>query len=145
MSDISGSLNQYISFYEMLTPSSLKNISDVVDLEIHFTDPFNDFQGITLFSKIFDDMFKHVREPKFFIHDKAISAESNAAFLKWTFTGYFSEKKFSFQGMSEVYFNTQGKVIRHIDYWDSGNNVFSRIPIVGYFIRMIQSKLKVKL
>ena len=45
--------------------------------------------------------------------------------------------------MSEVIFNEQGMVIEHIDYWDSGEQFYEKIPIIGGLLRIIKNRLKV--
>jgi len=45
-------------------------------------------------------------------------------------------------GMSQVRFDAQGKVAFHQDFWDSGKNIYGKIPIVGGLIHTIRNRMK---
>lgn len=44
-------------------------------------------------------------------------------------------------GMTHIRFNKEGKVSFHQDYWDSGANLFEKIPVLGAVIRKIKGRL----
>ncbi|MDB4419243.1 nuclear transport factor 2 family protein [Akkermansiaceae bacterium] len=44
-------------------------------------------------------------------------------------------------GMSQVRFAPDGKVAFHQDFWDSGQNIYGQIPVVGGMIGIIQKQL----
>ena len=48
-----------------------------------------------------------------------------------------THKKISIKGMTEVRFDIQGKVIYHIDYWDSLTQLIIELPYIGKFIKKI--------
>ena len=80
-----------------------------------------------------NDLFKKIISPKFEI--KNCTQDKNTFFVKWKFSGIY-KKKFSFDGMSEIKIS-KSKVIRHMDYWDSGKNFYCNLPIVGGLFRRI--------
>lgn len=45
-------------------------------------------------------------------------------------------------GMSQIRFNDEGKVAFHQDFWDSGQNIYGQIPVVGGMIGIIQKRLE---
>ena len=66
------------------------------------------------------------------------------AYLRWDFT--FSPKGrvedvWKITGMSEVAFDQDLKVISHIDHWDAGEQFYARLPVLGWLIRLVRSKL----
>ena len=44
-------------------------------------------------------------------------------------------------GMSHIRLDDDGKVCLHQDYWDGVNGLYRHIPVVGYLIRKVQSKM----
>jgi hypothetical protein len=44
-------------------------------------------------------------------------------------------------GMSEVKFAPDGRVLEHIDHWDAGGQVYAKLPLIGLIIRWVQRKL----
>ncbi len=44
-------------------------------------------------------------------------------------------------GVSQIRFNREGKVAFHQDFWDSGKNFYSRLPVVGGAVGYINKRL----
>lgn len=44
-------------------------------------------------------------------------------------------------GMSQVRFNSQGKVVFHQDFWDSGAHIFGQAPVAGGIISAIRKRI----
>jgi len=45
-------------------------------------------------------------------------------------------------GMSQVRFDSAGKVAFHQDFWDSGKNIYGKVPVVGGLIEIIRNRIK---
>lgn len=45
-------------------------------------------------------------------------------------------------GMSQVRFNKDGQVTFHQDFWDSGQNIYGQIPLVGGIIGIVQKRME---
>lgn len=45
-------------------------------------------------------------------------------------------------GVSQVRFDSEGKVAFHQDFWDSGKNIYGQIPVVGGLIGIIRSRMQ---
>ena len=79
-------------------------------------------------------MFKNVKEPKFFILDYSMTKQR--VFLKWKMTFFAFKSLQTIEGMSELVLDDAGKVASHIDYWDSLNGIFIKLPFIGYFYKI---------
>jgi hypothetical protein len=44
-------------------------------------------------------------------------------------------------GVSQVRFNREGKVAFHQDFWDSGKNFYSRLPVIGGAVGYVSKRL----
>jgi len=44
-------------------------------------------------------------------------------------------------GISQVRFNRDGKVAFHQDFWDSGKNFFSHLPVIGGAVGLVRKRL----
>ncbi len=44
-------------------------------------------------------------------------------------------------GMTQVRFNVEGRIVLHQDYWDGAEAFYRHLPVVGYLIKKIQSRL----
>jgi hypothetical protein len=79
-------------------------------------------------------MFSRVKNPKFKI--KFTLKNKNQALIKWNFKCLALKNKIDFDGVSEVILK-DNKVFKHIDYWDSGRNIYGKIPLLGFIFRKI--------
>ena len=51
-------------------------------------------------------------------------------------------KNNSIYGLSEVIVNKNKKIVSHIDYWDSYNNFYTKIPIFGLLFKFVLSLVR---
>jgi hypothetical protein len=142
---IEQTLEAYVLYYENLRPETVEDLRPLVDRNVHFRDPFNDFKGVELVIKVMKDMFRDSDDPKFLITERL--CEGSIAILKWEMT--FRPKRLATKepwliiGMSELRFDEAGKITAHLDYWDAATYFYERIPLLGSAIRFVKRKLKV--
>ena len=127
-------VKKYIYLFSNLSIDNINEFDDIISKDIIFIDPFNNIKGINAFKKNFYHMFENVKEPKFFILDYSMNKQR--VFLKWKMTFFAFKSLQTIEGMSELVLNDAGKVASHIDYWDSLNGIFIKIPFIGYFYKI---------
>ena len=127
-------VKNYINLFSNLSSNNIDEFDNLITKDIIFVDPFNNVKGINAFKKIFYHMFENVKEPKFFVLDYSINKQR--AFLKWKMTFFAFKSMQTIEGMSELLLNDNGKVVSHIDYWDTLNNLFIKIPFIRYFYKL---------
>ena len=135
-------LQDYLKFFEALTPGDLDRLCVHFDPEARFKDPFNDVHGIDEIRRVFKHMFEVCIEPRFEILDWAL--QENVAYVKWQFT--FSLKQYKsginmIEGVSRIKFSLQGLVTEHIDYWDPAEYIYQKLPMIGGLFRWLKLKL----
>jgi limonene-1,2-epoxide hydrolase len=145
MSGIQSVLEGYKVLFENLTPESLGvDFHRVFDEKVYFKDPFNEVRGLRDVRQVFSHMFENLIEPQFRVHHMA--GADKTGYLEWRF--YFKLKPNAqtqqINGMSKILINDQDKVVVHIDYWDSGEYVLQKVPVIGALNRWVAKKLKVK-
>lgn len=138
-------LERYQTLFENLTPDSLKHeFANVFDPQVYFKDPFNEVRGLADLQQIFSHMFGSLHEPEFRIHHMA--GADKTGYLEWRF--YFKLKPNGetqqINGMSKILINDQDKVIVHMDYWDTGEYVYQKVPILGALVKLVAKRLKAK-
>ena len=136
-------IEKYISLFSNLTPKNVKDFDNLVSKDIRFIDPFNNVKGVENFKKIFYHMFKNIQDPKFSVITYSIKNKN--VFLKWKMTFYAFKAEQCIEGMSELTFNKVGKITFHIDYWDSLNGLFIKLPFVGFLYRISLKMFRIKI
>ncbi|MBE0493322.1 MAG: nuclear transport factor 2 family protein [Thiomicrospira sp.] len=143
--NIQHQLDIYKNLFENLTPETIdQEFVQVFDQKIYFKDPFNEVRGLVSLKQIFKHMFETLHEPSFRIHHMA--GADKTGYLEWRF--YFKLKPNAdvqqINGMSKILFNEAGQVIVHMDYWDTGEYVYRKIPVLGWFIKLVANRLKAR-
>ena len=117
-------IDELIAFYHALSPESVANFPKFYSADAYFKDPFNEVHGIAPIQHIFSHMFKQVGEPRFVVTGKVVDADS--AMLIW---------EFRFRG------ERWGKVNYHRDYWDTGEELYMKLPVIGTVMRGLKRLL----
>ena len=136
-------IKNYLNLFSNLNKESIEKFDNLVVDDIIFIDPFNNIKGLDNFKKIFYHMFDNVEEPKFSIVNYAQNKDH--IFLKWKMTFYAFKALQTIEGMSDITLNKEGKVMSHLDYWDSLNGIFIKLPFIGLLYKISLRIFKVKI
>ena len=131
-----------VAFYQGLDLHSLSMLGQLYTDDIVFKDPFNEVSNLAGLQHIFNHMFAALRSPKFVV-SRSIT-EQDHAFLVWNFS--FERKGLRtpmvIHGSSYVQFTQDGRVCFHRDYWDSNEELFCKLPLIGLPARWLRRQLK---
>ncbi len=135
-------LKKYLGIFQNLNLANIDKFDRIVDKKIYFSDPFNEVYGLPKFKHIFKKTVKNLNKPNFKIINYLISKK--ICYVKWemTFWAFGGEQKLV--GLSEIFFNKNDKIYYHVDYWDSYNQFYVKLPILGKFFYYILSFVKTK-
>jgi len=141
-------LNLYplIRFYESITPESVSRFPEFYAENACFKDPFNEVRGLGAIQRIFAHMFGQVDEPRFVVSEQV--ADAHGAVLIWTFHYRFrgvgkASAEQVMRGVSHLKFDADGKVVFHRDYWDTAEELYMKIPLLGALMRFLRKRLSV--
>lgn len=132
----------YVRFYEALSPATVADLQSVVHDDVRFKDPFNEVVGLKAYTALLNAMFRAAPDIQFEVLHT--SYDGDACFLRWNSRGTvkaLGKDPWVIQGMSELRFADDGRVISHIDYWDAAAQFYERIPVVGAIIRFIRRRV----
>lgn len=132
-----------IRFYEGLSPAGLAEISRIYAAEAAFKDPFNEVCGVDAIERVFRHMYTQVHEPRFRVVSHL--AEQGEAWLAWEFRfrfrGWRSSEVQLVRGATHLRFAPDGLVLAHRDYWDSGEELFAKLPLLGNLMGWLRRRL----
>ena len=132
-------VEKYASFLENLTLEELCNLGNYVSKDVHFVDPFNDIDGVSSMREVFVDMFSKLGSIQFKI--ERIFEKEREAILVWHFSSQLFGSPWEVPGVSFLRLDESGKVIEHLDYWDSGRLFLSKIPVLGTIITWLYNRI----
>lgn len=123
------------------------NLSEVVDQFYHpdleFSDPIVKVKGREAMKKYYSDMYKNVKEVRFAFNEFISMGDTVVGV--WVMTlktdSLNGGEAFTVDGNSVIKFK-DGQAIYHRDYFDVGAMVYEKIPVVGWMVRKVKSKLE---
>lgn len=131
--------NELFVWYESLSKSSLKDINNYYAANAYFKDPFNELVGIEGITKIYLDMFEKLENPRFVFIDKII--KDDQMFLTWDFIFRVKGKEYRIHGSSHLKLNEKLLIIYHRDYWDVGEELLLKIPVIKNIYGALRKKI----
>ncbi len=136
----SAKVDALVAFYESLSEQSLAGFSEYYAEDAYFKDPFNEGHGLELIQRVFTHMFRQVAEPRFKVLERVV--DENGAVLIWDFyyrVGSSGQGKDEvIRGASHLKFDAEGKVVWHRDYWDAAEELYAKLPVIGFFVRQLK-------
>ena len=142
MADCRPALDAYIQLLEGLRHDNLEGLRAICHPEIQFRNPFNEKIGFAHFITALDKMFSDIQDMRFSCRNRA--AMGNVGFFSWVML-YRTHKEGSdirFEGTTELHFDTQGRVLMHIDYWDCAAQFYETLPVIGFILRHIRRRMQ---
>jgi ketosteroid isomerase-like protein len=128
-------------WFEDLDEKSLADINRFYSEDVYFKDPFNEFNGVNKLERVFSHMFETLEKPRFEFID--VIENSDGAFLSWNFLFNLKGKEMSIHGGSLLKWSPNGQINYHRDYWDAGEELLLKIPIIKNIYNIIRKKLKI--
>jgi hypothetical protein len=136
-------LEPLIDFFHGLSPQSVDRFPEFYSADAYFKDPFNEVRGVAAIQRIFTHMFRQVGEPRFVVTGRVV--DEGGAMLIWEF--YFRVRLWGkgeaqmMRGVSHLKFDAGGKVNYHRDYWDTGEELYMKLPALGTLMRGLRRAL----
>lgn len=133
-------INALLHFWQMLTPESVAVLGDHYAEDAFFKDPFHEVRGLGPIREIFANMFRQVESPKFKVSETI--GDENGLVLVWEMTFRMRSLRPHevqvIRGVSHLRFGENGKVNYHRDYWDTGEELYSKLPLIGSVVRLLR-------
>ena len=111
---------------------------------VKFEDPIGSHDGVEATKKYYENLYKNVESIRFDFSNHVCS--ENQCVSMWTMhlkaKGLNGGEPISVIGNSFFKFNAQGKVEYHRDYFDMGEFIYERIPVLKNIINFVKERLK---
>lgn len=132
-----------VRYFETLDRAALARIGDVYTDDAYFKDPFNEVRRVGDIRRIFEHMFDEMVDPRFVVMQRIV--DGTHAVLIWDFS--FRLQKFRptqawrVHGASHLELAPDGRISGHRDYWDTGEELYSKLPGIGPVIRWLMRRM----
>ena len=133
-------IEKYVKLFKSLNLENLNKFDELLDENIYFEDPFNKVYGVENFKRIFSNTLNKLDNVEFKVLN--IISKNKIYIIKWEMIYFAFNKNNSISGLSEVTIGANKKIVSHIDYWDSYNNFYTKIPIFGLIFKFVLSLVR---
>lgn len=137
---MTAALDKLIDWYSSLSPETLKRIDDFYTADAYFKDPFNEFRSRDSIRNVFVHMFHTLEQPRF--HISGAVTQDRESFIRWDMKFILRGRAMSIHGCSHLVFNEDGRISYHRDYWDSAEELYEKLPLLGWLMKQLKRKLQ---
>ncbi|AKJ26997.1 nuclear transport factor 2 family protein [Caldimonas brevitalea] len=131
-----------IHFFETLNPGQLQGLAQVYTADCRFKDPFHEVQGLERIAQVYRRMYEVLLEPRFKLAQ--VVCEGRNCFMTWDFLFRFKRDPATPQtvhGASHLQFDDEGRICMHRDYWDTAEELYEKLPLVGGLMRWLKKRV----
>ncbi|WP_192035952.1 nuclear transport factor 2 family protein [Halomonas sp. YLGW01] len=148
-------LDAFCAFFNKLDKTCTNKLSSVYTEDVIFQDPLHRIEGLSTLEGYFAALYTHVQECRFSFHHR--QRQGDTAFVTWTMTlrhpRLAGGRRYEVEGCSHLIFAPAGtggeeeglgeqreKVRCHRDYFDAGELLYERLPLLGGVIRHLKRR-----
>lgn len=136
-------LDEIVRRFESLERHDVARMGDFYADDAFFKDPFNEVRGVASIEAIFLRMFDALHEPRFSVVNRIVQADQ--AMLEWDFTfrirRWKPQRQWRIRGVSHLRFAPDGRISHHRDFWDTGEELYAKLPLVGGLVRLLRQRM----
>jgi ketosteroid isomerase-like protein len=136
-------MQRVVHFFEHLQPADVARINELYTADAQFKDPFNEVQGLPAIERIFAHMFEALDAPRFVITTQV--QQGAQCFVTWDFVFAMPRmdggKAQTIRGATHFVLREEQGVWRvavHRDYWDTAEELYEKLPVVGSLMRWLK-------
>lgn len=143
---MASNLDNSKAFFDNLSKDQLQLVDQFYDKDVVFQDPIHQLNGAAAVKQYYAKLYENVDSIRF---EFGAGIESgNIMSLPWKMLlktpAINKGRQISVDGVSVITFNSAGQAIHHRDYFDMGEFVYERVPVLGSIITFIKGKMSGK-
>lgn len=141
---MAGNLERSKEFFNKLSISQMDLVEHFYDKEVIFQDPIHQVKGVSAVRAYYEGLYKNVETIQF-QYGKSIESDDIVS-LTWKMylkaASIQNGKEITVDGVSIITFGgKEGKAIMHRDYFDMGEFIYERVPVLKNIIGYIKKRL----
>ena len=133
-----------ISFYNQFNGKNLEILNQFYSDDVQFQDPITKTDGLDQLKKHYTKSYQNIKLIRFDFSE--FIQTDNKYSCTWVMNvavnGLNGGKEFQVSGISILYFNSEGLITYHRDYFDLSEMVYEKLPLIGSVIGQIKKRLQ---
>jgi hypothetical protein len=132
------------TFFDRLDKKHMDLVAKFYDPSAVFQDPVHQLQGAEAITRYYQGLYENVEAIRFEYRNALENGETLS--LEWRMylkaPALNGGKEITVDGNSLITFGgPEGKAIRHRDYFDMGEFIYERVPVLGSIIGLIKGRM----
>jgi limonene-1,2-epoxide hydrolase len=140
---MSGPLDRFKVVFNQLNKDTLHLLENIYTPDVKFRDPVHELNGLPALRDYYGRLYDGVVSCHFDFEAEVIQGQQGM--LVWTMrfqhARFQRDKMMELRGVSHLRFLDDGRVKDHRDYFDMGEFIYERVPVLGGIIRAIKKRL----
>lgn len=136
-------LKTLVTFYQHLQPSLLRQLSEIYHDDTLLVDPVGQHHGVEALERYFASLLKNLRYCRFQVTHQHYFDQ--CALLLWRMEYAHPALQRSaaqtLEGSSYLVFRDE-RIVFQRDYYDLGEMLYEKVPVLGGAIRLLKKRLK---
>lgn len=135
-------IEKFHNLYKSLSLDSIPRIDSLYSPKMVFIDPVHRIEDRNLFKDYLINLLEPLNYCNFEIHSFINDGENSSAFwtMKFSHKSFYNAKEIQVNGSSQLKWEGD-QIIFHRDYFDLGQMLYEKIPLLGRLIVWIKGKL----
>lgn len=139
---MTAAVERFKDAFNRLNGQNLDLLESLYTRDVEFRDPVHELHGRDALRDYYARLYEGVESCRFEFSDQVI--DGDRVVLVWTMqvrhARFQKGRTITLEGASHLLF-AGDKVRRHHDYFDMGQFIYERVPVLGGLIRLIKSRL----
>lgn len=140
---MSGALDTFKYTFNRLNANQLDLLDEIYTLDVSFRDPVHELQGLPALRDYYGRLYQGVVSCRFEFEVEVIDGPQGmlAWLMRFQHARFRAGEILELRGVSHLKFRDDDKVHYHRDYFDMGEFIYERVPVLGGIIRGIKNRL----
>lgn len=140
---MSGPLDRFKTAFNPLNKDTLHVLDEIYAPDVEFRDPVHEINGLPALRAYYGRLYDGLVSCHFDFEAEVIQDQQGMLvwIMRFQHARFRRGEKLELRGVSHLKFREDGKVFQHHDYFDMGEFIYERIPVLGGVIRAIKSRL----
>jgi hypothetical protein len=140
---MSRSLDRFKKLFNQLDKDHLDLLEQIYTPDVKFRDPVHTLNGLPALRDYYSRLYEGVISCQFTFEAEVIEGQQGMLvwIMRFQHRRFRAGEKLELSGVSHLQFLDDGRVHDHRDYFDMGEFIYERVPVLGSVIRAIKNRL----
>ena len=140
---MSGPLDRFKTGFNQLNRNNLSLLEEMYTPDVKFRDPVHTLDGLPALRDYYARLYDGVVSCHFDFEAEVIQGRQGMLvwIMRFQHARFRRGEMLELRGVSHLRFLDDGRVNDHRDYFDMGEFIYERVPVLGRIIRAIKNRL----